>query len=115
MVLTSVSPQTTTFISDRSISQIDSYYDPDLGLEIAECQVADEVMGNMWYKEDEKDITQPPACGHTLSQDSIPVLEDHLVMSITIESSIRKWQMTPGTISHQMPTLSEQAGSPAIM
>jgi len=68
---TSVSPRTTTFVLDRSVGQINSDNESDLGLEIADCQVADEGMGDMLHKSDPEDISQPPACGRPLSQDTI--------------------------------------------
>jgi len=58
---TSVSPRTTTCVPDRSVGQIDSAYESDLGLEIADCQVADEGMGDMQHNSDKEDISQPLA------------------------------------------------------
>ena len=81
---TSVSRQTTTFAPDRSLCQIDSDYESDLGLEIADCQVADEGMGDMLHNSDEEDISQPIVRGRASSQDTIPcegkplgVVHDH--------------------------------------
>jgi len=70
---TSVSPWTTPFVPDSSVSQIDLDYESDLGLEIADCQVPDEGMGDMGHSSDMEDISQPPARGCPSSQDTIPV------------------------------------------
>jgi len=68
---TAVSPLTTIFVPDRSVGQIDSNYKFDLGLEIADCQVADEGMGDMQDDSDAEDISQPPARRRPSSQDTI--------------------------------------------
>jgi len=67
-----VLPLMTTFIPDRSVGQIDSDYKSDLGLEIADCQVADEGIRDMEHDSDEEDILQAPARGRPASQDTIP-------------------------------------------
>jgi len=69
---TSISMRTITIVPDRSVRQIASDYKSDLGLEIADCQVAHEGMGDMRHNSDEEEISQLPAHRSPSSQDSIP-------------------------------------------
>jgi len=68
---TSVSLRMTTFVPDRSVGQIESNQESDLGLEVADFQVADEGMGDMQHDSDVEDISQAPVSGHPSSQDTI--------------------------------------------
>jgi len=67
-----VSPRMTTCLRDRNISQIDCDYEFALGLEIADCQAADEGMSDMQHDSDNENIFQTRAQGGRASQDTIP-------------------------------------------
>ena len=111
---TAVSPWTTTFVPDRSIGQIDSAYESDLGLEIADCQVAKKggvICGTIQMRRTFPNHQRVDA--HRVKI-LLQVLEDHSAMLRTIESSIRQWQKTPTTRSDQKPTLIWPAGSSAL-
>jgi len=110
---TLVSPQKTRFVPDRRVGQIDSDSGSDLGLEIAYCQVADQGMGDMRHNSDERTFPNHRRGDAHRLKILFEVLEADSVMSMTIETPIRQWQITPGTLSHQQPTLIQPAGSSA--